>query len=156
MERFKPALVAPEGPPGAKEEAAPLPGNAAIDDDTNTNETTYCTILTTDAQAQSALTPAAQLEFHPLAAIFPMRSKAELQEMWIAIRAFGQRYAIVLYENKILDGRNRYLACVMGGVEPRFEVYTGDRPLDLVINLNAQRWHLTDSQRAAVAAKMAT
>jgi ParB-like chromosome segregation protein Spo0J len=68
----------------------------------------------------------------------------------------GLREPIVLYEGKILDGRNRYKACTMAGVEPTFKDFGGSDPLAFVISANLHRRHLTDDQRAMVAAKIAT
>ncbi len=71
------------------------------------------------------------------------------------IRANGLRDAITLYEDKILDGRNRYRACRDAGVEPRFESPDIDDPLAFVIGKNALRRHLNASQRSMAAAKVA-
>lgn len=98
----------------------------------------------------------ANLEFHPLAEIFPLIDGAEQADLAADIRTYGLREPIIKYEGKILDGRNRYLACVETGTEPRFEAYTGDNPVAFVISLNLKRRHLNESQRAMVAAKLAT
>jgi hypothetical protein len=60
----------------------------------------------------------------------------------------------VLHEGKILDGRHRYLACLAKQEPPRFCEYAGqcDSALAFVISKNIRRRHLTESQRAFVAA----
>lgn len=67
------------------------------------------------------------------------------------IRANGQRQPIYLYENKIIDGRNRYRACQQLGIEPDTRVWDGVGSLvSFVVSLNLQRRHLTSSQRMTV------
>ncbi len=61
-----------------------------------------------------------------------------------------------LHEGLILDGRNRFRACLLAGVEPHFEPNTGKNPLGFAVALNLSRGHLSESQRAMVAAKLET
>lgn len=91
---------------------------------------------------------------HPLAELFPMLPERELHELADDIVTFGQREPIWLLDGMILDGRNRYAACLFAKVDPVFEQYAGDDPLNFVLSLNLHRRHLTDSQRALVAAQI--
>jgi hypothetical protein len=95
------------------------------------------------------------LEFHEFANIFPLLGEAELGRLADDIRDNGQQVPITLHEGKILDGRNRYRACVQAGVEPQLATYQGTDPLGFVVTHNLHRRHLTESQRAMIAAKLA-
>lgn len=92
---------------------------------------------------------------HPLAEIFPMLGNGELKDLAEDIRETGLQTPIILFEEKILDGRNRYAACKLAGVEPTFEEYKGSEPLQHIISLNLHRRHLSESQRAVIAGKIA-
>jgi len=96
------------------------------------------------------------VRFHPLSELFPLMAGREFDELVADVRANGLREPIWTYEGQILDGRNRYLACEAAGVEPRFREYEGDDPIAFVVSLNLHRRHLNESQRAVVAAKLAT
>jgi hypothetical protein len=71
------------------------------------------------------------------------------------IKQNGLQNAITLCEGKILDGRNRFEACRIAGVEPEYETFDGDDPLKAVISLNLMRRHLDESQRAVIASRVA-
>ena len=96
-----------------------------------------------------------RLEFHPLAGIFPLLDTANLHGLVADIAEHGLNEPIALYEGKILDGRNRYEACRVAGVDCRFTEYSGPDALAFVISLNLHRRHLNESQRAMVAARIA-
>src|SRR2546430_5520016 len=95
------------------------------------------------------------LEFHELAGLFPLMTGDESKTLGDDIKVNGQHEPIWLYEDKVLDGRNRYLECIRVGVEPTLRPYLGDDPLAFVISLNLKRRHLDESQRAVVASKLA-
>ena len=99
--------------------------------------------------------PAEPIPFHQFAEIFPMLDDDRLNELVRDIKDHGLLDAIVLYEGKILDGRCRYLACKVAGVEPRFEIYDGADALGFAVSRNLHRRHLNESQRAMVAARVA-
>jgi N6-adenosine-specific RNA methylase IME4 len=95
------------------------------------------------------------LPFHPLAEAFPLLPESERPALAEDIKTHGVRVPGTLYEGAILDGRNRYLASKLAGVDMPFEEYQGDDPIAFVISANLQRRHLDTSQRAMVAAKLA-
>jgi hypothetical protein len=97
----------------------------------------------------------ARIPFHPCAEIFPMHDDAHLQLLADDIKKNGLLEAIVLHEDKILDGRGRDRACELAGVKPRYETFKGGNALEYVVSKNVMRRHLTDNQRAMAAAKAA-
>jgi N6-adenosine-specific RNA methylase IME4 len=94
-------------------------------------------------------------EAHEEAYIFPQIEGKEFDKLVDDIKANGLLNPIVLYQGKILDGRNRFNACLEAGIQPLFVQYDGDSPREYVISLNLTRRHLTESQRALVGAKLA-
>lgn len=103
---------------------------------------------------------------HPVASLFPMIGDEELQALADDIKENGQREPIIvayldeamLDEPVVIDGRNRFAACEIAGVEPEFKyvMSLNDRELspkviaDWIISHNLHRRHLTASQRAMV------
>lgn len=97
------------------------------------------------------------LRYHPLANIFPLLEGASFDELVADIKSNGLTDSIVLHEDgSILDGRNRYRACIAAEVDARMEMFHGADPLAFVISKNLKRRHLNESQRAYVAARLTT
>lgn len=95
-----------------------------------------------------------EIPFHPLANLFPLIEGADFADLVADVRANGLREPVVVYDGQILDGRNRYRACKAAGVPVRTVTYEGDDALRFVVSLNLRRRHLTENQRAVVAAKI--
>jgi hypothetical protein len=94
-------------------------------------------------------------EDHELSKLLPMMGESDLSELAADISLNGLRAPITIHEGKILDGRNRYKACGIAKVAPRFRDLNGDGdPLAFIISANITRRHLTESQRAIIAAKL--
>lgn len=98
---------------------------------------------------------AISIPFHPLADIFPLITGAEFEALRDDIAAHGVREPVILFEGAILDGRNRYRASQAAGVDCPMTEYRGDDAAAFVVSLNIHRRHLTESQRAMAAAKLA-
>lgn len=101
------------------------------------------------------LLPGDEPKHHPLATIFPMMEGAEFEALVADIREHGVREPAILFEDMILDGRNRHKASVAAGAECPFRQYEGTDPLGFVLSHNLHRRHLNEAQRAMVAAKLA-
>lgn len=95
-----------------------------------------------------------EYEFHELCLLFPQADDLTIEEMAYDIQQNGQTDPIVLYQGKILDGRNRYLACKKAGIKPQTIEYTGRNPLQFVISKNLNRRHLTQAQKAMIASSI--
>lgn len=90
-------------------------------------------------------------EFHDIAGIFHLLPDDELNKLADSIRANGLRHPIILYEGKVLDGRNRTLACEIAGVTPEYSEFKGTHEEAIAATWadNHDRRHLTSSQKAA-------
>lgn len=96
------------------------------------------------------------MKVHPVAELFPMLSGDDLRALAESIRKDGLLNPCVQQNGILLDGRNRLAACKLAKVKPEFIEYSGDDPTGFIVAQNIHRRHLDESQRAMVAARLAT
>jgi hypothetical protein len=99
------------------------------------------------------------LQPHELSKLFPPLDQDAAVELAMDIKQHGLRHPIVTFEDKILDGVQRYGACQDAKVEPEVQEFEtmeafrqGTHPVDFVMSLNAHRRHLSKGQRATITA----
>lgn len=92
--------------------------------------------------------------FHPVAAIFPLLTEKDLDALIADIREHGLREPIETLNGAILDGRNRYRACLLAGIKPVFCETTTNDPVAYVVSKNLHRRHLTETQRGLIGARI--
>ncbi len=82
----------------------------------------------------------------------------EFAQLRSDISKHGLRVPIVLHNGQVLEGWHRCRACCETGTEIRTEEFTGDEraALAFVLSINLARRHLTTSDRALIAARLAT
>lgn len=90
-------------------------------------------------------------EAHEFATMFPALKGEEFTVLVNDIKAHGLQCPITMFDGKILDGRNRALACEKAGVPVTTVEFTGSRSeaLAFVWSENRVRRHLNSSQIAA-------
>jgi hypothetical protein len=88
---------------------------------------------------------------HPYADAWPILSDEELADLAEDIKANGLRNPVVMYDGKILDGRNRTAACGRAGVKATFVEFEGtdDEALAFVQSINGARRHQSKGSLAA-------
>lgn len=91
-------------------------------------------------------------ELHPLCTLFPRVTGAEFDALVADIRANGLRQPIVIHDGMVLDGGNRYRACIEAGVDPKFVPFDGESAVAFVLSANLHRRHLSPGQQAAIVA----
>ena len=93
------------------------------------------------------------LPIHPAANEYRMLPVGELRDLSQSIRSQGLLEEIELdVDGKVVDGRNRLAASLLGQVRPRFKLWRGDDAHAHVKALNFDRRHMSPDERAALAA----
>jgi ParB-like chromosome segregation protein Spo0J len=101
----------------------------------------------------------ADIRFHPLADIFPLMEGAEFDALVADIKAHGLKEQIIIHEGMILDGRNRYRACLAAGwniaaIDNMCGATSIDDPAAYVISVNIHRRHLSAEQKRDLITKL--
>ena len=95
------------------------------------------------------------LPFHPAADIFPLMEGEEFGALVADIKTFGLREPIKLLGGKILDGRNRYRACIAVNIELlRYEQLPSVDPVAYVVSANIHRRHLDPKTKIKILAQL--
>ena len=97
-------------------------------------------------------------EVHPLAEHAPELAKEAFDELTADIVAHGLQLPIIVFEDKILDGRHRERVCYAREIKPKYEQFKGsfEEAKAYVWSLNGVRRQLTAGQKASLAAGLAT
>src|SRR6516162_3889106 len=90
---------------------------------------------------------------HPAAEAIPLDSPEQRAELATSIKSQGLKHPIVLTHDgkKIIDGRNRYLACEDAEITPKFKRFRKASDAEIVEYVqteNLDRRDLTPGQRA--------
>ena len=90
-------------------------------------------------------------EFHEFAAIVPLSSEKELEALTYDISINGQIDKALVWQNKIIDGRNRSIACNNLGLELKVEILPDEMTYNEIFNLvmsKNNRRSLSPTQKA--------
>jgi hypothetical protein len=96
-----------------------------------------------------------KLEWHELSNLMTLIEGIKFEELRKDIKENGLKYKIVLYDGKILDGRNRYRALKANGhdfTSSDFETFEGDyaKAQAYVFSTNFQRRQMTNKEKEAM------
>jgi N6-adenosine-specific RNA methylase IME4 len=103
-----------------------------------------------------SLADLSSLEIHEAAHLFPKMQDQEFAELKEDIRINGLQMPILTFAGKVVDGCNRLQACIELGIIPRFEeIQAANESIwQAVVSINLHRRHLTEGQRALIAARL--
>lgn len=95
-----------------------------------------------------------EMTVHPVAALFPMMTDEDLNDLAEDIKANGLVHPVVVdAEGQLIDGRNRLEACRRAEVEPEFMTLNGQEPVAFILSCNVNRRHLNKGQQAMAVAR---
>jgi hypothetical protein len=86
--------------------------------------------------------------WHYAASVFPLLSREELEALATDIKTNGLLNPIIRCEGKVLDGRNRMLACRLVQKDPRFRDIPKESAVAWTLSQNLFRRHLKPEEEA--------
>ncbi len=117
----------------------------------------------TETEGAEATEAFPEYGFHAYTSLFPRLDKKSFAKLKDDIEATGGNHTpIMIYQNEVIDGRERYDACKALNIYPNTaeleepEDGTGVDLMAYVISANLHRRHLTTSQRAIIAGRIST
>lgn len=96
-------------------------------------------------------------QVHEAADLFPLMGDSDLDVLARDIEINGQQEPVIMYKGKILDGRNRWRACMRIGKPCATQELNPSEdfdPFNYAVSRNLHRRHLSESQRAMVALEL--
>jgi ParB-like chromosome segregation protein Spo0J len=99
---------------------------------------------------------ASDLPFHPVAIKFGILDGAECDALVNDIKTSGQKVPIVLHNGVIIDGIQRYRACLKAKVEPIFTEFGGEEKdiVRFIARMNMYRRHLSTKRKKEIAKEL--
>jgi ParB-like chromosome segregation protein Spo0J len=90
---------------------------------------------------------AVEYQFHPFANEYELLEGDDLEALADDIAAIGQTDPIIVFQGKILEGRNRWNACKLRGIDPWIEMLPEKMdPAAFVVSKNDHRRHDAGTQ----------
>jgi len=86
--------------------------------------------------------------WHYAANVFPLLDREELEALSVDIKCHGLLNPIIRCSGKVLDGRNRVLACRLVQVEPRYRDIAIEDANTWALSQNCYRRHLKPNEEA--------
>ncbi|MEI8248655.1 MAG: ParB N-terminal domain-containing protein [Lentisphaerota bacterium] len=110
---------------------------------------------TEPSQIIYTIKPTEDIRIHEFADAFPLTEGKEFEQLKRSIEADGQQIPVIMYQGKLLDGRNRLLACrELGRMVNYVEWHGHGTAEEMILAINLRRRHLTTGQKAAIAVKL--
>jgi hypothetical protein len=104
-----------------------------------------------EGATETEMSEAKEYEIHTLANLLPLMDEDQFDGLVGSIRREGLHEPIILYQGKILDGRNRYRAALEAGYKLTDRDFVllkaGVDPEEYVYSANIQRRHLNRDQK---------